>query len=228
MSQDVRISLDLHVDPVTASGRKLYRVLHDIELGPLQRFNTPEVIVPPLNAERTPFGADWQRLSFALNPGMSGDKWRSLYGNHRAFNNNCGFPQNADDGPHADYVNMRDLDASDPCWDKTHGCCGATLSGEEDGDDLIVEILEGFGPAPDLEYLRQRPWLWFHAVNVNPPSTNNPSGISRFAQNDGRPCIVPLVGSGVARIELYRVQRVPTIADPYVLGYRPSPYANLF
>ncbi len=97
------------------------------------------------------------------------------------------------------------------------------MRGEEDGPDLIVEIMNGFGPAPSLDYLRPRPWLWGHAVTVDLDGT-----ISRWPQNDGRPCLVPLVGSGVARIELYRVQKVPSIADPYFLGYRPTPYAVPF
>lgn len=219
---DIRLSVNIRIDPATPT-RQLYRVLHDIELGPLTRTNTPEVTVPPLNGERTPFGEAWQRLSFAMNPGMDPLKWTSLYMAHRAFNNNTGFPQRAGDEPKANYIIPRDLGYPDPAWDKTRACGGSTLVGEEVGNLLKVEILYGDGPAPDLAFMRDHPWLWFHATNVDADGT-----ISAFAQNGGKPCLVPLVGSGVATIELYRVTKVDWIADPYYLGSRPTPYLNLF
>lgn len=37
------------------------------------------------------------------------------------------------------------------------------------------------------------------------------------------PVKIPLVGSGVARIPLTNLQKVPDIADPYFIGYRPKP-----
>jgi hypothetical protein len=181
----------------------LFRVLHDYELDGIWRPNLPEVF--PLNGERTPFGADWQKLSYALNPGMTGDKWRSLYAYNRAFTNGTGFNGTE---PKADYVNDIDLDCPDPAWDKTRVCGGATITGVIDGPDLIVKILDGDGPAPSLDWLLAHPWFYFHALNTTD------AGLTRF----------PLVGSGEARIPLKQLQKVPGIADPYCYGYIPSPY----
>lgn len=194
--------------------KQLYRKLHDVETPKgLWRAGLPEVF--PLNGERTPFGKGWQLLAYAMNPGMTGDRFRALYGSHKAFNNGTGFPSQDGDEPHADYVNGLDLGYPLPAWDKTRVCGGATLSGREDGTDLIVEILDGFGPPPMLDDLLTHPTLFFHAVN------STATGITKFPQNDGRPCLVPLVGSGVARIPLAELQKVPGLADPYYLGYRP-------
>lgn len=183
----------------------LYRVKHDAELGPLWR-QAPEVFL--LNDNRTPFGADWQRLSFALNPGMTSNHWRALYGDDEAFTNGNGF-----NGPNAraDFVNNCDLSAPLPAWDKTRVCGGATVTGIVDGMELVVDILDGTGPAPTLEWLLARPWLYFHALTVY-----GDGHVGEFPQNN--PCLVPLVGSGEARIPLAQVQKVPRIADPYKIG----------
>jgi hypothetical protein len=184
----------------------IFRVLHDIELGPLWRQNVPEVF--PLNGNRTPFGRDWQLLSYAMNPKMTGQKWRSLYAYNRAFTNGTGFngPE-----PKADHVNGFDLDAPEPAWDKARFCGGAGVSGTVLGPDLIVEILDGNAAPPTLEWLMARPWLYFHAVNVTADA------ITKFPQNDGRPVLVPLVGSGVAKYPLSKLQRwtAPELPDPY-------------
>lgn len=211
--------------------RQLYRVKHDAELPAalrsrrkprtlwqrilsiIWRPGLPEVF--PLNGERTPFGEAWQHLSYDLNPGMSGTHWRSLYAYNRAFTNGTGFNGSE---PKADFINRLDLTAPLPAWDKTRTCGGWTCMGEEDAPDLVVEILDGYSAPPSLTWLLAHPTLFFHAVNT----TWN--GITRFPQNDGRPCLVPAVGSGVARLPLAILQKVPAIADPYYLGYRPSPY----
>lgn len=184
---------------------KLWRVLHDAERpGGIWRDGLPEVFV--LNELHTPFGPDWQRLSYALNPGMTGDKWRSLYANNRALTNGSGFNGVQ---PRADHVNMRDLDAPLPAWDKTRLCGGATITGSIAGNELEVLIMDGRGPAPSLSWLQARPWLFYHGVN----STIN--GITRFPQNDGRDCLVPLAGTRPAFISLDDLQQVTEIADPY-------------
>lgn len=212
----LRASFDVEHLPVAPV---YYRVLHDAELPEgIWRPNLPEVW--PLNGEVTRFGESWQYRDKSLNPAMTGGHWRSVHASNRAFNNGQGFNDAAE--PHADYVNRLDLTSPDPAWDKTRCCGGATLRGIEQPPYLIVDILDGFSPPPSLDYFRAHPWLYFHAVN----STEN--GITRFPQGDGLPVLVPLVGSGVARIPLNVLQRVPGIADPYVMGYQPSPYTNLF
>ena len=186
----------------------LYRVLHDVEMGPIWRSSLPEVF--PLNGNRTPFGKDWQILSYVMNPAMTGQKWRSLYAHNRAFNNGTGF--NGPD-PKADYVNSMDLSAPLPAWDKTRVCGGAVVTGTVVGPDLIIDILDGKEVAPSLEWLMARPWYYFTAVNVTG------GGITNFPQNDGRPCLVPLVGSGIAKYPVAKLQKwtAAELPDPYTL-----------
>jgi hypothetical protein len=170
-----------------------------------------------VNEECTPFTRDWQLLSKALNPDMTGNKWRSVYADDRAFTNGEGFNDPGD--PRADYVNSLDLTCKDPKFDKSYVCAGATLGGHDDGRFATVEILDGRGAAPTLEWLLAHPWLIYHAVTVREDGS-----IGRFPQGEGRPVIMPLIGTGVARYPLACLQRVPAIADPYVIGYRPTPY----
>lgn len=192
---------------------QLYRVLHDIELptGIRSTAPTPEVALPPLNANRTPFGADWQKLSFAMNPGMDGNHWRVLYEWDTAFMNGTGF--NIPNSPRADFVNSRDLTAPLPAWDKTRVCGGAVVTGTEQAGYLIVDVLDGSGPAPDLLWLLARPWYYFDAVIVYQDGHIGP-----FPQNGGQRIHVPLVGSGLARYALSSLEKlVPgtPIPDPY-------------
>ena len=171
----------------SAEVRKLWRVKHDTTDW---RRGLPEVFI--LNSNATPFGRDWQLLSYALNPGMDKKKWRAVYAYNRAFNNGCGF--NDDTDPRADYVNGLDLAAPLPKWDKTRVCGGATITGRVDGNELVVEIMDGRGPAPSLEWLLARPWLYFKAINAGT--------LSNFPQGGGLPVYIPLVGSGEARYPL--------------------------
>lgn len=186
----------------------LYRVLHDVELGKPWR-QDPEVFW--FNRETTKFGADWQRLTFAMNPGMDPLKWRVLYEWDTAFTNGTGF-DNPKGPARADFVNNRDLTAALPLWDATRTCGGAAHRGQEDGADLIVDILNGEAPAPSLEWIMARPWYYFEALIVYMDGH-----VGRFPQNDGRRVLVPLVGSGIARYPLSRLQKWEGSAmpDPY-------------
>lgn len=223
--------------------RPLYRVLHDAELpgqpsvrgmravyrrtqrlprlprallralSVIWRPGLPEVF--PLNDLATTFGEQLQWLAYGLNPGMTGLKFRSLYDYRRAFTNGTGFrgPE-----PRADYVNGLDLNAIQAALDKGRLCGGATVEGDKDPPYLIVRTLDP-NHLPTLEWLWNHPTFRFHAVNTTW------AGITRFPQNDGRPCIIPLVSRGICRILLSNLQEVPGIADPYYIGgYQPSPY----
>ena len=113
---------------------------------------------------------------------------------------------------------MQDLTAPQAAFDKTRLCGGATVTGVENGTDLIVDILNGFGPVPSVAELLAQPTLFFHAVICNL------TYIQRFPQMNGGIVLVPLLGSGVCRYPLAGLEKVDLIADPYYLGYRPSPY----
>lgn len=186
----------------------LWRVLHDAELPDSLRpvRNWPTDGVPEVywgNREQTPFGKSWQLLSYAMNPGMDPLRWRILYEYDTAFCNGTGF--NEPGSPRADYVNGRDLAAKDPMWQSLLFCGGATPTGQVDGADLIIDHLDGFGPAPTLEWIMARPQYFFEALIVY-----QDGHLSKFPYNDGRPVLVPLVGSGVARYPLSKLVRVGT------------------
>lgn len=225
MTEDIQISIQMHIGvQQPPPNKQLYRVLHDVELPTGIRPCQPCAEVHPLDGLRSPFGKSWQILAFALNKGMTGGHFRTLYGAGEAFANGTGFPQYMNGKtigkPHADYVNNKDLTYSDPAFDKSRLCGGATITGVEDGTDLIVDVLDSTNPAPPLEDLLQFPTLYFHAVICSLKH-----GIQRFPQMLGQPVLVPLIGrQGSSRYPLAALQKVDAVADPYYIGYRPSPY----
>lgn len=190
----------------------LWRTLHDIEMGPLTRVGVPEVYV--ISENKFDFTEGWQKLSYALNTtanplissDMDKDKWRVLYDFMRAFTNGTGFNESGD--PRRDYVNMRDLNAPYPKFDKTRICGGALVTGTVDGDYLILESLNVNNPAPSLSWLLARPWLFFDAVNVTA------NGISRFPQgSNGNRVFVPLLTKTVERYPLAKLKKLPAGYD---------------
>lgn len=205
---------DLRVT-ITAGRPALWRVLHDFELvvthapDTFDRPGLPEV-QPLAPADIVPFPETWQHLSFALNPAMTGDKWRSLYQWNRAFCNGQGFNNDAD--PHADYVNERDLNKPLPAFDKVRVCGGAVITGVVLGTSLIVETMDATQPAPALEWVLERPWFYFHAVNC----ADLKGTITNFPQANGAPVLVPLFANSPVSIQLNHLQpwTQPGIPDP--------------
>lgn len=227
------VSVSMKTIEVVIPTPPLYRVLHDYEIwkrqpvlpashGQLEnskkdwtwRVGFPEVYWLH-DTHRVPFTETWQRLSFALCEGINPKKWRVVYDDHRAFMNNTGFW--TDGSPYAyvprrDYINGIDLSGEMPAWDKIRVCGGATVSGKVRGDFLEVETLNYFNP-PSLEWLKQRPWLYFRAVSSGANALNQPL-ISDFPQNDYRPVWIPLVSIYPVRFPLSCLERVYEIADP--------------
>lgn len=217
-------------------GGDLYRVLHDWEIAKRQfvdprhgqfyhpdegwawRDGDPEVFWL-IGSHVVPFDERWQRLAYAMNPGMTPPKFRILYDDHRAFMNKTGFWTDGSPSdeyvPRADYINGIDLTSQLPQWDKIRVCGGATLRGRVDGTDLIVETLK-YDNCPTWDWLEQRPWLYFHAVTVH-EKADKTCAIAPFEQNGGRRCLVPLVAVNEVRFPLGALQKVNDIADPYRL-----------
>jgi hypothetical protein len=91
----------------------------------------------------------------------------------------------------------------------------ATITGREDGEDLVVECLDGKQPPPTQSWLLEHPWLWFRALcaglyNGRPYD---------FPQGGGEPVFTPLVSCGQeVRIKLSKLEKLPPgseAADPY-------------
>jgi hypothetical protein len=185
----------------------------------LWREGVPEVYI--LSENKTDFTAGFQLQSYALNtvanPLITASidplKWRVLFDFMRAFTNGTGFNESGD--PRVDFVNMRDIGAPLPKFDKARICGGALVTGVVDGNDLILETMNVYGGAPTLDWLLARPWLYFDAVNVTA------NGISRFPQGmNGNRVFIPLVTSQVERYPLAKLKKLPlgydvTKHDPY-------------
>ncbi len=218
----LNLELELHFFAVEAPPVRppYYRVKHDIEMGDLWRVNLPEVF-PLAGSVPVEMNAEWQQLSFDLyrnsapsvDEGTAKSRWRILYGYRTAFTNGSGFEE--PDDPRADYVNGMNLDNPLPLWDKSRVCGGATITGREDGEDLVVECLDGTQPPPALSWLLEHPWLWFRALCVG-PYTGRPND---FPQGGGEPVFTPLVSCGQeVRIKLSKLEKLPPgsdVADPY-------------
>lgn len=221
----------------TPSKPPLWRVLHDYEIWRKQpilpashgqveksksnwawRVGFPEVYWL-YNTHSVPFTESWQRLSFALNPGIDPKKWRVVYDDHRAFTNNSGFWTTGSPYayvPRKDYINGIDLQGEMPSWDKIRVCGGATVSGKVDGDYLIVDTLDYFNP-PSLDWLLQRPWLYFRALITDRTITGKPV-VYDFPQRGGLPVWIPLVAIYPVKLPLAILESVTDIANPLTVG----------
>ena len=164
---------------------QLWRVLHDVETPAGNwRPKLPEVHSLFLN-HFTPFTEGWQKLSYAMNPHLTKEKWTALYAYQRAFTNNNGFGNDSD--PRANYIKGENLRYGDPKVEALV-CGGAVLAGVAAGSNLIVETLNGRNSPPSLEWLMARPWLWFDAITVDG------NGIPRrFPQGGGERVLIPLI-----------------------------------
>ncbi|HEY6020076.1 MAG TPA: hypothetical protein VIY48_09285 [Candidatus Paceibacterota bacterium] len=140
----------------------LYRVNHDMTIW---RPNLPEVFrLDPDHHVILTEAIQW--LIRNMNPQLTDDQWRAVFGNATAFTNRTGFP-----GRH-DYINKMDVNAHDPTFDQARVCGGALLKGIKGRDlkgdpALIIEAIDTRKPLPTAEYVMKRPWLYFEAINID-------------------------------------------------------------
>lgn len=193
---------------------QLWRVRHDIELGPLWRPRLPEVF-PFFPNHFTPFPEAWQRLSFAMNPHLTPERWTSVYSNARAFTNGNGYGDDTD--PRANYITGENLTCALPKVECLT-CGGALLAGRVEGINFVPETLNGRLAPPSLEWLLARPWLYFHAVTVDQNGTPR-----MFPQGDMKPVLIPFIADRnrypVITISLSKLEKLD-MSQPL-----PSPYA---
>jgi len=188
----------------------LFRILHNPEV-PVDP-PRPDVVTTADdegNYSAVPMTEAIQRLSYDLFCYGAGNavpdsekprRWRMVYSQNLAFTNTAGFESTP---PRRDYINRLDLSAELAILQK-----GITIAGHI----AIGKIVNGFvefetlspSNVPTLDWLLERPWLYFEAKNVNAKNQ------SRFPQAGGNPVYVPwFVQDGkVARLPLDRVERI--------------------
>lgn len=143
-----------------------------------------------------------------MNPQLSNEQWRRCLGNGLAFTNNHGFPGCAD------YINGLDLDKEDPCFDQMRVCGGAFLTGIPSNGVLRIEAIDVRKPLPTAEYVTQRTWLWFEAVNVDWSVEQKSIVIRRFKGDWNLPVYVPVLVSVDATYPLDLLTEV-SLQSPY-------------
>lgn len=217
------MSLNDYFDDLFVLGEKryvpdedLYRVNHDTTLW---RPNLPEVF-PFEPSHYTTFSKHFQLLEKSLNPTMTKTKWRNMHlgGNQgndaTAFNNRQGFEMSGD--PRADWVNLRDLTKPNPKQEALV-CGGAILKAKYvDSQYLYPFYVDGNLPAPTLEWIKKRPWLYFDAVTVDGGA--NGIVIRRFPQGEGARVFILLLANRPIRIHLSKVTRLKRnfpVPSPY-------------
>ena len=202
--------------------RALYRVLSDKELtdrkiddySDRMKNRHPEVFLlegedsKPI-VKKIYLGESKQRMCFdLLRYGASKQSlkrakhiYRVVYGNDIAFTNKSGY---SDAFPRADFINGLDLNKDLIAFDKVRTCAHALISGTvtADGKRLLVDTLSMSG-APDIEYMKENPWLFFAAKNSGPTSTD-------WDQGDGEPVFIPFLSPRGVKVyyPLERLERV--------------------
>lgn len=176
-----------------------WKVLHDWETKQEQwrgtKSGVPEVFHFDQDAP-TKLTHAWQDFIMALNPGMTGDGWRSLAKWDRAFTNGTGY-DNPNGSIYADFINKRDMTAKPPVEDKCRCCGGANLHGTVSNGVLTIETLDGSKDPPALDWVLARPWLYFQCYTIKPDNTNGD-----FPQNNGKPVYWPLVANGKVTVKI--------------------------
>lgn len=207
-----------------ATDRQLYRVKHDFELpdGGRPHPNMPEVFrLEPHTSMK--FTEAWQRFCFKLvkdqRPDLSDDalaqKFKTMYDS--AFMNDNRFRDHR-----ANFITGENLNNELPrVFDLV--CGGNVLAGTEDGDDLIVETLNGREPPPSDVSPDTHPWLFQKATIITSTKLQMIDGMQtfkviRFPELSPADSIVPIVSIGPVRYPLNKLVRLP-LGSPI-----PSPY----
>jgi hypothetical protein len=158
---------------------RIWRVLHDKELGELRRSNLPEVF-PMFPNHHVWFRRHAQLRSRELNPILTPDQWTKIYTNERFITNQQGFEKPGD--PRNNYVTGDTGHPEDP---KTEvlTCGGNLLTGYVDGGHLHVMTLDYRAELPPAGWLMKNPWFLVKYVGVG--STGIPRRFPPAEQSNG-------------------------------------------
>lgn len=211
--------------PAPTSGVQWYRVPHDIERmdwkeGDL-RYRTdgsrgkarsigkipyPEVyrLYPD---QRTELNCYWQQIWKDINPLLSANRWSSLLGSQRAWNNNTGFPER--------FNCITGYGQTDeyPEFDAPRVCGGAMLIGKEVGDRLYIETMSVEDQSyTALEVMRNR-HLWYWGTST---TSDGKIGIIERMGNDGEyhAVLIPLITEKPVWLPLNELHKWP-IGRPF-------------
>ncbi len=205
--------------------RQLYRIKHDYELpeGVRPTANAPEVFRLEPNTS-TKFTEAWQRFCFRLvkeqRPDLSDNalakKFIKIY--DAAFMNDNRFR----DG-RANFITREHLSNELPRIFNLV-CGGNVLAGTEDGEDLIVETLDGREPPPSNVSPATHPWLFQKAtiittIKLQKIGDMQTFKVIRFPELSPADSIVPIVSIVPVRFPLDKLIKLPLgspIPSPYV------------
>lgn len=116
---------------------------------------------------QTPLSDGYIRLWRAMNPMLSDDKFATLLGNTLWLTNNTGWPGRRN------IIQGEDLDEPLPAFHAPVVTGGALFAGIERDGHLEIENLRSTAPAPGVEYVLARSWLWFWGTSVLPDGRVN-------------------------------------------------------
>jgi hypothetical protein len=181
-------------DPTSTD--RVYRGAATGEARPMTLPVVPEVyqILPQYGV--TPLSAAWVDFVCELNYELPRETAMKIFDPHWAFNNG------------------REL----PGWDKPRVCGGALLSGAMDGRRLMIDYIDTGDPVPDVQFVLDRPWLWFYGTQV---AQNGNVSFMTLGVGDGVriPVRVPLLYSQPVYLPTSWLHRLPAgPADPLRFG----------
>ena len=170
---------------------------------------------------QTPLDCGWQKLLRDMNPEHKDDVVDKILDHHWILANNTGIGEpgrkNCRNG---DYMN--DPTAKWPALHAVVICGGALLRGREEGDTLHIESTIIGNGVPEVNYILERPWLWFYLIQINE------SGICTYmtlSAKDGtrKPVRMPLLSRLPISAKLKWLEKMPKEFDP--LKYDPRSFS---
>lgn len=126
-------------------GLPLWRHKDDRELGedaPDRPHPSGDPAVFPMQDKKVQVTKQWQFFIRAINFEMSLQHVAALFGHKKAFTNR---PK---DDLRADYLQGLNLDRPDPDFDRVRTCALSVMTGVVDGEDLLVEMMDGSQSPP--------------------------------------------------------------------------------
>ena len=179
---------------------------------------------------------DWQFYIRAINYAMTAHHVSALFGDSKAFCNGSGLGGTV---PRADWIMNENTNRENPSFDKVRTCARSILSGTVEGNELIINAMDGSHPPPlkagrayptrledvDLDdYLfnpQDHRWMFLVANNIGEDGGIFPfDNGGRYAwTEEQRPyTFLPHVARGMVRYPLNNLVMIPAgspIPSPY-------------